>query len=83
MDILSGIFRWIDRGYDDGVSRSNYVLGLILALLGLLASNVESGSVQTFLMVVAAAVAAVFIWRLIAWTRRLAKKADSKTIRHR
>ena len=78
MNILSRIISWIDAGYGDGIARSNYVMGLALAIIGLVALNVESATARMSFAVLAVAIVMVFAWRMAVWVRCLAKRANQK-----
>jgi len=76
MNIFSEIISWIDKGYDDGVARSNSVMGLALAIIGLAALNVESATARVAFAILAVVIALMFAWRMAAWFLRLGKKMD-------
>lgn len=78
---ISRIISWIDRGYDDGVARSNYAMGLALTIIGLAALNVESVAARISFAILAVLIAMVFAWRMAAWFRRLGRRADRRNRR--
>ncbi|MGQ2930093.1 MAG: hypothetical protein ACT6Q3_06435 [Sphingopyxis sp.] len=83
MNFVSRTIRWIDSRYDDGISRSNLAMGLILSIILLAALNVESPNLRLSLEILAVVVALIFAWRMAAWIRRLAKKTDERNRTHR
>jgi len=76
MSIIARIIGWIDQGYDNEAGRSNYAMGVIISITGLLALAVDIFLVKMVLAAFAASVAILFGWRMILWFRRLARKSD-------
>jgi threonine/homoserine/homoserine lactone efflux protein len=72
----------IDRGYDDGVATSNFLMGVIICALGLVALSVEAEWLQSTLAVLAGLVFVLFGWRMILSFRRQTAAADRKKSRN-
>lgn len=76
------IVEWIDRGYDEAVARSNYAMGLLLSVCGLLAWSVDNRFARTIILFIAASVFILFGWRMILSFRRRAA-ASAKRMKRR
>jgi hypothetical protein len=83
MSIFSRAVQWIDRGYDNGVATSNLVLGLIIALIGLMALSVGSPTIRWAAFGLAGVLAALFGWRMLLSFRRLVEATGRRKNRKR
>ena len=78
MNVIARIIAWIDQGYDNAAGRSNYAMGLIISVTGLLALAVNIFLIKMLLATFAASVGVLFGWRMMLWFRRRASRSDRK-----
>ena len=76
MQTLARIIRWIDKGYADGVATSNYVMGMAMAIMGLVALVVDNRLIRYAAIGMAILTFVLFGWRMILSFRRLAEASD-------
>ena len=83
MRTLARVILWVDRGYEDGVARSNMTIGVILAVFGSVALTVENREIQWALASLAGAILILFGWRMLLSFRRQSKAMDRRRAKRR
>lgn len=75
---MPGLISWIDSGYREGAKRSNAAMGLLLAMIGLVALSVDSAVFRISAIAVAVFIFALFGWRMIVVFREMATAEDRR-----